>query len=391
MIRKILKWLGYLLLLLLFVIALFAAFNWTVVSNIFAVGGADVTDISKFQPSQPVKGCAPVAFQDDAAALPAASFAKMKAYSDSEAGIGLVVLVNGKVAGEAYRKGANAKTRVQSQSMHKAVVAMMVGAAIRDGVIPSADAPVGDYISEWKDDPRGKISFRHLLSMASGLHNASMSNMEIAAMNIMLGEASDAALGLEKELEPGTFNYSNGDYQVAGIALSRALKKAGKGSYADYLGRSLWCPLGNQDASLWQEFEGGEPRYFAFLDATARDWARVGEMIRLKGEWNGKEVIPAEWIAAMTAPSKGNPGFGMGIWRGTPWKKERRYSREVSLTAKHSVPYLADDVLLLDGYGGQRVYIVPSAGLVISRSGDPRQSWDDSQLVNIALEGLAAK
>ena len=47
-----------------------------------------------------------------------------------------------------------------------------------------------------------------------------------------------------------------------------------------YLNAELWCPLGNNPASLWLEFEGGQPRYFAYLNAGLHDWARVGELIR---------------------------------------------------------------------------------------------------------------
>ena len=196
---------------------------------------------------------------------------------------------------------------------------------------------------------------------------------------------------LAVETRPGTFNYNNANMQIAGTALSRALKHAKRGDYASYLSQSLWCPLGNADASLWLEHPGGEPRYFAFLDATVRDWARVGELIRLNGQWHGKALLPAEWIAEMTKPSPANPNYGLGIWRGSPWVKARRYSKEVSMTATHSEAYLADDVVYLDGFGGQRVYVVPSAGLVIARSGETSKTWDDAVLVNLALRALAPR
>ena len=391
MVRKILKWTGYGLLALLLLILLFVAFNWTLVSNMVKVGGAKITDVSSFQPAETVNGCPGTGFRSNPAALSAETFAAMRAYSDKHGGVGLIVLQNGQIAGEAYRKGANANTRASSQSLHKTVVAMMIGAAIRDGLIASLDAPVGDTLNEWRGDSRGKLTFRQLLSMSSGLHNPSMSKMELAAMNMMLGDVSDAALSLEIERKPGTFNYSNANFQIAGMALSRALKKAGRGDYAAYLADTLWCPLGNSNASLWLEHPGGEARYFAYLDASVRDWARVGELIRLKGEWNGKQVLPAAWIDEMIKASPANPNYGLGIWRGSPWTKARRYSKEVSMTATHSEVYLADDVVFLDGFGGQRVYVVPSAGLVIARSGETSMTWDDAVLVNLALRDIAAK
>lgn len=388
MVRKIAKIIGYLLLAVLLAIAVFIAFNWTMVANIAKVGGAKITEVDLFQPAQTVKGCPGPDFTADPAALPKGAFAQIKAYSDQHDAVGLIVLRGGKLAAEAYRSGAGPGTRASSQSMHKTVVAMMIGAAIGDGLIGSVDDPVGLYIDEWKDDPRGKISLRQLLSMASGLHNASLSKMEMAAMNLMLADVSKAALGLQIEEAPGRFNYNNANSQIAGIALSRALKKAGRGDYAAYLSEKLWCPLGNTDASLWLEHEGGEPRYYAYLDASVRDWARVGQLIAQGGKWGDKQLLPAGWIAEMAKPSPGNANYGLGIWRGTPWVKERRYSREVAITVSHREAFLADDVLFLDGFGGQRVYIVPSAGLVLSRSGEVDMTWDDSVLVNTALRGL---
>jgi CubicO group peptidase (beta-lactamase class C family) len=389
MLRKIGKGIGYVLAVLLVLIAGFTAFNWTLVSNIVAIGGAKVTEVSRFQPSQRVKGCTTAPLANDPARFPAANFAAMKAYSDRHGGVGLIVLRDGAVVGEAYRPGASAGTQASSQSMHKTVVGLMAGTAVAEGLIPSLDVPVGRYITEWKDDARGKIPLRRFLHMASGLHNPSMAKMELAALNLMMGDVTDAALGVAIERAPGQFNYQNIDYQIAGTVLSRAIKAKSRGDYAAWLSQKLWCPLGNADGRLWLEDEGGEARYFAYLDASVRDWARVGELIRNQGQWQGQQLVPAAHVAEFAAPSPGNPNYGMGIWRGSPWQATRRYSAQWDFGVQHSAAYLADDVLFLDGFGGQRVYIVPSAGLVISRSGETSMTWDDAQLVNIALKGLA--
>ncbi len=390
-VRRVLKWIGILILALLLLVAIFVAFNWALVRNMAATSGAAVTEISKFEPSETVKGCAGSPLPTNSKLFPAAAFAEMQRYSDSQGGVGLIVLVDGKIAGEAYTKGHNAATRTLSMSMHKSVVALAVGAAIADGLIKSVDDPVGAYVSEWKDDPRGKITLRQLLTMSSGLHNPSMSKMELAAFNMMMSDdVSGTALHTALEGKPGAaFNYNNVNAQMAGIALSRALIAAGRGRYADYLSQKIWCPLGNGNAHLWLEHADGQPRYFAYLDATLRDWARIGELIRGKGSVDGKAILPADWIAEMSQSSAANPGYGFLVWRGSPWMKARRYSKEVSLTVAHKEAYLADDVVFLDGFGGQRVYVVPSAKLVIARTGKPSMTWEDSILVNTALRVLA--
>ena len=390
MLRKILKWLGFLLLALLAVVGIYLAVHARAVGNMVRVMGKPITDVSSFTPTEAVKGCSGAAL---AAApegtLPAATFAAMQDWSNKHGGVGLVVLVNGQLAGEAYARGMTAQTRTQSNSMHKSVVAMLMGAALADGIVQSADDPVGNYIPALNDDPRGKITLRQLLSMASGLKNPSMAKMESPALEIMLGNVSAGALSLPIETRPGAFNYNNANIQLAGTALANAVQRAGKGRYADYLSQKVWCPLGNRDGQLWLEFDGGQPRYFAYLNASLQDWARVGELVRRGGEWHGQQLIPASWIAAITAPSAGNPNYGMGIWRGSPWVRERRYSKEVAMTVPQREAFLADDVVYFDGFGGQRVYVVPSAGLVIVRAGEPVKDWDESALVNLALRGLA--
>jgi CubicO group peptidase (beta-lactamase class C family) len=375
--------------LLLAPIAVSAEPSAQVLANMAKAMGQPITRTDHLTPAEAVRGCParplPAA---SAAVLAPGTFEAMRAWSDAHGGVGLIMLVNGKVAGEAYAPGVTGTMPIQTNSTHKSVVAMMLGAAIADGIIRSADDPVGRYIPELKNDPRGKITLRQLLSMSSGLKNASMTKMESAAIELMLGQVSAAALSLPIEAAPGTFNYNNANLQLAGTAIANAAKRAGKGRYAEYLSAKLWCPLGNGPASLWLEFEGGQPRYFAYLNAGLMDWARVGELIRRKGQWKGRRLLPAAWIAAITAPSAGNPGYGMGIWRGSPYVKDRRYSKEVSLSVPQAEPFLADDVIYFDGYGGQRLYVVPSAGLVIARAGNPGDGWDEGVLVNLALKGL---
>ena len=390
MAKTILKWLGILLLILLALVAIYAAMHPRAMRNMVRVGGAGVAEVDVFQPAQVVRGCTGAPFERAPdGTLPAASFAAMKRYSDALGGRALVVLVDGKIAAEAYAPGTGPGTRMQSYSMHKSMVGILTGAAIADGLIGSVDDPVGTYISEWKRDPRGTMTIRQLLTQSSGIHNPSMATMEGAAVEIMLGEVTRNTLALPRDSGPGTFNYSNANFQLAGTAIARATKR--RGGYAAYLSGRIWCPLGNADALLWLEHAGGEPRYFAYLNATVRDWARVGELLRRRGDWNGRQLVPAEWVDSITAPSPGNPNYGMGIWRGSPWLKARRYSREVSLMVPQNEAFLADDVVYFDGFGGQRVYVVPSAGLVIARAGEPDTAWEESALVNAALRGLRAK
>jgi hypothetical protein len=83
-----------------------------------------------------------------------------------------------------------------------------------------------------------------------------------------------------------------------------------------------------------------------------------------------------------------NPNFGMNFWRGSPHAPVRRYAKAVAMTVAAAKPFDRDDVVFIDGAGGQRVYVVPSAGLTIVRIGKPSLDWDDSELVNRVLAGV---
>jgi CubicO group peptidase (beta-lactamase class C family) len=261
--------------------------------------------------------------------------------------------------------------------MHKSVLGLVYGAALRDGIIHSLDDKVGDYLQEWANDPRGSITLRQLLTMQSGL---SLGGIDATAA---------VALSRTQDVPPGArFEYSNVNSELAGVALNRALKKAGRGGYAAYLSSVLLKPLGAGDAHLWLDHEGGEPRFFAFLQMRARDWLRVGILIDRKGRFDGQQVLPAAWIKTLTTPSSLNPNYGILTWIGSPWSRYRSYGPRNPVKISHAEPYLAPDLVYFDGFGGERVYIVPSRDLVIVRIGEPSFSFDDSVIPNALIAGL---
>ncbi|MDP6674389.1 MAG: serine hydrolase, partial [Gammaproteobacteria bacterium] len=85
---------------------------------------------------------------------------------DSDA---LIIIHQGKIRAEWYADGLDRSTLTQSQSMHKSVLALLIGIAIEEGSIGSIDDPIDKYISEWQDHPRGDITLHELLMMSSGL------------------------------------------------------------------------------------------------------------------------------------------------------------------------------------------------------------------------------
>ena len=392
--RFTLKMLGSLFALLIVALALFAAFNWTMARNMVMAPGKPNEETSHLHAQQVVKSCGirSIPVSNDAP-IAAAVFSKMQAFSDTHKGLGLIVLYDGKIAYEHYAKGISPTTLTQTYSMNKSVTALMAGVALADGTVASIDAPLGTAIPEWAGDTRKNISLRHLLTMSSGLHNPAMAKGDWAAMKLLLSdEIERTALSAVADKAPGVeFRYKNGDAQAAGTVLRRAIAKAHGGeTYASYLSRTLWCGVGNGPATLWAESADGAPRFYAGLQAGLQDWARLGQLFLDQGKVGDKQIVTGEWIAQMTAATPTNPNYGFLIWRGNPKGTQRAYSPEAGMLATHSMPYLADDVVFMDGFGGQRVYIIPSAKLVIARTGQTDMTFDDAPLVNLALSGLTA-
>lgn len=359
-----------------------------------ALKGATVLDVELFTPTVTIGDtCAkkplPNGNTEMTAAL-AAAIAQADGYSKAQKGVGLVILKDGKILHESYADEATAVTATDSYSMHKSVLALVYGMAIDEGIIGSVNDPAGSYISEWRNDPRGQITLKQLLNMESGLKLYSFSDADSKSTELLLA-ADINAVALDYPLAdaPGAeFRYNNVNSQVAGVALERALQKNGYESYAEYLEQKLWCPIGNDQARLWLDREDGAPHYYAGLFTTPHNWARIGELIRNQGKLDDKQIVSAEWIKVMANPSPTNPNYGLHIWLGSPYVAKRQYSQQNPLTVTHGAPYLAEDVIFFDGFGGQRVYVVPSKGLTIVRTGQVNFAYDDAKIVNLVLEGL---
>lgn len=352
--------------------------------------GLDPTAVDWRQPQEPVAGGHLQLREDKAGDIAPEALREITEYAQGKETHALLVMHRGMLVLERYWNGFGPDSRFDTASMHKTVLAMLLGLAIEDGHIDSLDDPVGRYISEWADDMRGNITLRQLATMSSGLQVEAFRPSPLSrGMRLVLGtDIESLALALPAEGPPGEdFQYLNFNSQILGIALSRAIGQR----YADYLSSRLWRPLGAPDAAVWLDREDGLARTFCCLLTTAPAWLQVGALLLNDGQLNGRRILPSGWVAEMTRASATNPNYGLQLWLGSPTDGVRRYNRLSELEAQHSEPYLAPDVILLDGVGGQRVYVIPSAELVIVRIGEPAMEWDDAVLPNALLRGMTGR
>ncbi|WP_448581471.1 serine hydrolase domain-containing protein [Thermaurantiacus sp.] len=327
----------------------------------------------------------------EAAGIRASALEAAAAWAEARETHALLVARDGRLVFERYWNGFGRDSRFSTASMMKAVTALAFGPAIAEGRI-RLDDPVSRHLAEWRDDPRGAVTIRQLLHMHSGLAfpppPPGPPSLSSPTMRIMFAPNIRAvALEVPQAVPPGTrFAYSNFDSQLAGEALAAVL---GGVRFADYLSRRIWKPMGGADAELFLDRAGGSPHYFCCLQARPMDWLMLGELIRRDGRVGGRQLVPAAHVRAMLKPSPTNPNFGMQVWRGSPHAPIRRYSATIALAVPAAEPFLRDDVVFLDGAGGQRVYVIPSARMTIVRVGRPAPDWDDSALVNLILRGTS--
>ena len=311
------------------------------------------------------------------------------AYSRKHQGKGILIWHRGILVGADFADGFSKETPFAAYSMHKSLLSIVIAAAIEDGIIGSLDDPVGTYIREWAKDSRSKINLRQLLTHSSGLAHYSFGSGAPEAINLgYSSRISETALAYPADKPAGfEFNYNNVNSQIAGIALQRALNRKGL-RYAEYLAERIWQPLGNRKAYLWLDRPDGNPRFFSGLEAGLDDWLKVGIMLANGGSFADQTVLQPGSVERLSDPGALNPSYGLHLWLGQHWQKQRSYGPGSALSIPHAKPYLAPDVVFFDGFGGQRVYIVPSQQLVVARAGEVDFSYDDSFILNTLLRGL---
>jgi CubicO group peptidase (beta-lactamase class C family) len=312
------------------------------------------------------------------------------AYAKDFNSFALIVIHQGKVQLEWYNDKHRRDSLTQSQSMHKTLQAALIGAAIEDGFIQSIDEPIGQYLTEWRDDDRGQITIRNLLTMSSGLeqYGFSLSPFSKAFSWLYSSNRAPIVFATQQLSKPGQqFEYNDINAQLLGIIVTRATNKP----YAQYLDETLWQPLDAATTRVWMDHEDGMAMSACCLISPAMNWARVGLLIKDNGAYNGQQLLAADWVKAMTSPNGLTPHYGYQTWLANNAIPNPRPGGGGYL---RSEPFLAEDIIMLSGYGAQRVYISREKDLVIVRMGlsagpkPLKDGWDNAYLVNTAIRGM---
>lgn len=313
---------------------------------------------------------------------------QMANWAEERDSTALIVIHRGSVQLERYWQGMTPETLANGRAITRSVTPMLLGFAVGDGAL-KLDDPIGDYLTEWADDPRGQITVRHLAQNTSGLEVAPLRPISEILGNkdlclVYCGDVVRAALQYELAAAPGTrFEVAQENMQLLSIIIERAMGQP----IQQLLSDRVWKTIGASDATFQFDRPGGTARTMCCMRATPRDWARLGLLVSRGGKWQGRQVLAAGWAEFMARPSGTNPNFGTGLWLGSPYVAMRSYFEGEPGVIPQSEPFLADDVRIMEGGGFRMVHMVPSEDLIIFRHGGMVKNWDTAFLVNTALRG----
>ncbi|WP_084702622.1 serine hydrolase domain-containing protein [Pseudomonas japonica] len=289
----------------------------------------------------------------------------------------LLVIRDGKVLFERYADPTRADTPHLTWSISKSVLATVLGIAYGEGRF-KLDDPAAKFYPPMQAHPQVRIE--DLLHWASGLdwqedYEYAPLKSSVVAMLYTRGRGDMAGFTAAHGVAaaPGErFLYSSGDSNVLAAALRQMV---GAEAYVDYPWHALFEPLGIQHA-VWERDAQGTFVGSSYLYMSARELARIGQLMLDDGRWQGRQLLPADWVAfnreafAKAADEPGEPLPG-GHW----W-----------LNHAGAWPDAPADTFAALGHWGQGLYVLPQQRLVIVRYADDRDgSFQHNSLLRLVL------
>lgn len=270
-----------------------------------------------------------------------------------------LVAKNGKLLHETYFAPYNESSRTNSFSVAKTVTTMQVGMAVQQGLIPNFDSPITQFLPEFKGNTWGsKATISQVSAMKSGHDWTEKYYLPLnVTTDLYYGkDAEKLVLNQGFERAPGTeYEYSSGSTQLLGVILKRAIQaKNPQSNVSEHLSQSLWQPLGMEKEGIYTldrtSDQGGMERTYCCIFATARDYAKLGQLLLQDGQWGGKQLLDKAFVERMRQPDL-QPFYGHSLWM--DWKYKHPF-------------------YFMQGHQGQYVIVVPSLQLVVVRVGQYR-------------------
>ena len=289
----------------------------------------------------------------------------------------LLVVFKNKIISEKYAPGYDQNSMLLGWSMAKSVTGALIGILVKQGQLQiEQPAP----IASWRQakDGRNQIRLEDLLQQTSGLNFKEDYSSYSSATNMLFnkGDMAGYTESLPAKVKPGSeFYYSSGNSNIlSGIVRSTV----GEKDYHRFPYEQLFHKLG-MFHTLLEPDASGTFVGSSYIWASARDYARFGMLYLNNGIWNGERILPEGWTEKSTEPPTANhlKNYGYQFWlNGVDETKPNL----------KEFPQMPDDFFYADGYGGQRIYIIPSRQLVAVRLG--LNKFDEQRFLQQLMDAI---
>ena len=292
----------------------------------------------------------------------------------------VVVVYDGQIVVEKYAPGYNMNSKMYGWSVAKSITSALIGTLVKQGKLNILQpAPVPEWIDD--NDPRHAITIENLLQQTSGLRFVENYTKASDVTNMLYKQDDMAAYTASHSMahHPGSFfNYSGGNSNI----LSRIIRQTvGEKGYASYPFNALFYKLGMYHTLLEPDASGTYVGS-SYIMATARDFARFGLLYYNDGVWNDERILPQGWVKQTTTPPASNTlkNYGYQFWL-NGFDKDH--------PSKIKYPDVPPDMFYCDGFGFQRIYIIPSGKLVIVRLGlTLDNSFDENRFIKNIIASI---
>ena len=270
----------------------------------------------------------------------------------------IVVMHDGKIIAERYAAGFNPDTPQLGYSLSKSVVNALFGILVKQGRLTmNMPAPVLAWQSP--GDPRHRITLDQLSRMVSGLDlTEDDSGFDpVSTMLFLKKDMAGYAAHASLRIQPGQqWEYTSGNTLIL-TGILRDTVGGGAPGLIRFAHRELFDPLGMQHVLM--EFDGAQSLVGSTrIYASARDWARFGQLYLGDGMIDGRRILPEGWSAYVSRQTLDSI-YGSGFWT----------NAGTAADGSHIIAGMPGDAYFASGLNGQRIVIVPSKRLVIVRLG----------------------
>lgn len=269
----------------------------------------------------------------------------------------VVVIKNGKLLLEEYFNKADRTTLHNTRSVGKSFTSTMMGIAIQEGYIKDENQTLNKFydLKQFANysPKKDSVKIKDLLRMSSAFNGSDNDSDSPGNEENMYPTDNWVKFGLDLSMDDKKVNGNQWDYFTVGIVmLGDILNKSVPESLEKYADKKLFSPLGIKNYQ-WQYTPQKVANTAGGLQMSSLDFAKFGLLYQNKGKWNGKQIIPQNWVAKtftryLPIPDRTNEYYGYLFWNKTFTINGKAY-----------------ETFYCTGNGGNKIYVFKDIPLTI--------------------------